>query len=292
MREKFNIWGKGPMSKKDCYKTYQEIKKTWPLGYMLNEEETKYMKEMMDIGYQSPIKPEMVQDVWKKFRDSIIAISAEQGPIFKEKTIWFWTEKRTFRGDIIDPWSHYTADDTLDKQPFSKHINNPGIYFDFSVARCICFPGQTGYTHESDYPKAAVNRAMVNAIAKPKNKWKKDQGYKSGVDPIMHAHHVDGKEFKTIKQKFFNELKITEDEWVNKIYPIHGNFDTAQIEYLTIVGWKFKGDKLSLNLENIWFDFHERNREYELIDPSIHRKLTSNEIKFNTDIRSRFNEME
>jgi hypothetical protein len=278
MREKFNIWGKGPMSKKDCYETYQNIKKNWSIDYVLNEEETKYMIEMMDIGYQSPIKPEMVQDVWKKYRDSIVEISVVKGPIFKEKTIWFWTEKRTFK--------------YIDNNNVFKVIDNPGKYFDFSVARCICFPGQTGYTHESDYPKAAVHRAMVNEIAAPKIKWKKDQGYKSGIDPIMHAHHVDGKEFKTIKQKFFNELKITEDEWVNKIYPTHGNFDTARIEYITIVGWKFKGDKLSLNLENLWFDFHERNREYELINPSIHRKLTSDEIKFNTNIRNRFNEME
>ena len=97
MREKFNIWGKGPMSKKDCYETYQNIKKNWSIDYVLNEEETKYMKEMMDIGYQSPIKPEMVQDVWKKYRDSIVEISVVKGPIFKEKTIWFWTEKRTFK---------------------------------------------------------------------------------------------------------------------------------------------------------------------------------------------------
>jgi hypothetical protein len=278
MREKFNIWGKGPMSKKDCYETYQNIKKNWSIDYVLNEEETKYMKEMMDIGYQSPIKPGMVQDVWKKYRDSIVEISVVKGPIFKEKTIWFWTKKRTFK--------------YINNSNFFKIIDNPGEYFDFSVARCICFPGQTGYTHESDYPKAAVHRAMVNEIAAPKIKWKKDQGYKSGIDPIMHAHHVDGKEFKTIKQKFFNELKITEDEWVNKIYPTHGNFDTAKIEYVTIVGWNFKLDDRSNFFKNIWFDFHERNREYELIDPSTHRKLTSDEIKFNTNIRNRFNEVE
>jgi hypothetical protein len=278
MREKFNIWGKGPMSKKDCYETYQNIKKNWSIDYVLNEEETKYMKEMMDIGYQSPIKPGMVQDVWKKYRDSIVEISVVKGPIFKEKTIWFWTKKRTFK--------------YINNSNFFKIIDNPGEYFDFSVARCICFPGQTGYTHESDYPKAAVHRAMVNEIAAPKIKWKKDQGYKSGIDPIMHAHHVDGKEFKTIKQKFFNELKITEDEWVNKIYPTHGNFDTAKIEYITIVGWNFKLDDRSNFFKNIWFDFHERNREYELIDPSTHRKLTSDEIKFNTNIRNRFNEVE
>ena len=42
-------------------------------------------------------------------------------------------------------------------KPFlMETVDNPGTMFNFSTARCICFPGQTGLTHESAKPKSAV----------------------------------------------------------------------------------------------------------------------------------------
>jgi len=52
-REKFSIWGREPDTKKGCYKFYQDKKKTWPIGHVLNEEDKKYMLEMMNKNYRN-----------------------------------------------------------------------------------------------------------------------------------------------------------------------------------------------------------------------------------------------
>jgi hypothetical protein len=164
-------------------------------------------------------------------------------------------------------------------------VDDPGIMFNFSTARCICFPGQTGLTHESAKPKSAVMEALKNAIAQPKIQWKKNQGYRPKIDPRMDAHHVDGKEFKTIFLKFVNTLKISEEEFYQKIYPEHGNYETNLLEYVNITGWQFKNNLNGNIWRETWFDFHEKYREYEMIDPVAHHKLSSDEIKFKTSIR-------
>ena len=160
-----------------------------------------------------------------------------------------------------------------------------GKMFNFSVARCICFPGQTGFEHESALPKPAVMQALKNAIASPKIEWKKSKGYRPRIDPRMDAHHVDGKEFKTIFLKFVNTLKITEEEFYSKIYPEHGNYESSLIEYVNITGWQFKHELNANRWKESWFDFHEKYREYEMVDPIAHHKLSSDEIKFKTSIR-------
>lgn len=260
MRQKYSIWGREPDTKKGCYEFWQSLKQQWPFNYSLNEEETKHLKNMMDQYYYSPTFSYMVQDVWKKKRDYIHRIDVVRGPVYGEKTFWFYYDTG-----------------------FEKSI------YDFSTARLICFGSE--YQHESAKPKQAVDQAMVNAVANPKIQWKKDQGYKFGIDPMMHAHHVDGKEMKTIKTKFYKELGITEEEWIKKLYPEHGNLKNCLLEYAHITGWRFKLNKdSSIALENIWFQFHEKNREYELIDPHVHQQITSQELKFNTELRKKFNE--
>ena len=101
----------------------------------------------------------------------------------------------------------------------------------------------------------------------------------------MDAHHVDGKEFKTIFLKFVNTLKISEEEFYQKIYPEHGNYETNLLEYVTITGWQFKNNMAGKTWKETWFDFHEKYREYEMVDPIAHHKLSSDEIKFKTNIR-------
>ena len=154
--------------------------------------------------------------------------------------------------------------------------------WDFSVARCICFGGN-GLVHESLPPKAAVKDALRNAIAPDRLQWKRDQGYHASTHSRMDAHHVDGKEFKTIYLKFLDTIKKKEDEFVLSIYPEHGNFESAEIEYNGTIGWEFKENEKGF--KNAWVEFHNRNREYKLINPLEHRKITSEEIKFNTSIR-------
>jgi len=260
-REKYSIWGREPDTKKGCYKFWQSLKNQWPFNYSLNEEETGHLKNMMDQYYYSPIFPNMVQDVWKEKKNHIHQIEVVRGPVYGEKTFWF----------------HYDTG-------FEKTI------FDFSTARLICFGSE--YQHESAKPKQAVDQAMVNAIADPKIKWKKDQGYKPGIDPMMHAHHIDGKEMKTIKSRFYKEIGVTEDEWIKKLYPEHGNLETCLLEYVSITGWRFKWfNEKAVAVNDIWFMFHEKNREYELVEPGLHRKTTSDEIKFNTHLRRKFNEI-
>jgi hypothetical protein len=285
-REKFSIWGSEPQYKKACYELFHQHKASWPIGHILKNDDEKYMKEMMGNFYYSPLKPNMVQDIWHKNKDKIIEIKVVSGPIFREKTFEFWTEKPTF--------SKQRAYDVVDGKVIG--IESPhyailedigsGKMFNFSVARCICFPGQTGLVHESAKPKSAVMEALKNAIAQPKIEWKKSKGYRSGIDPQMDAHHVDGKEFKTLVLKFIiDALKISEEDFYNKIYPEHGNFETSFIEYVQTTGWQFKNNPTANKWRNSWFDFHEKYREYEMVDPNIHREITSNETKFKTSIR-------
>ena len=291
-REKFSIWGSEPQYKNACYELFHKHKTSWPIGHILKNEDEKYMKEMMSNFYYSPLKPHMVQDVWNKNKDKIIEIKVVSGPVFKEKTFEFWTEKPTFSkqrayevvdGKILGIESpHYAILEDI----------GSGKMFNFSVARCICFPGQTGLVHESALPKPAVMQALKNAIAQPKIEWKRNKGYRSGIDPKMDAHHVDGKEFKTLVLKFVvDALKISEIEFYSKIYPEHGNYETAFIEYVQITGWQFKNNPKANKWRSSWFDFHEKYREYEMLDPTIHREVTSNETKFKTSIRDNLGDL-
>jgi len=291
-REKFSIWGSEPQYKNACYELFHKHKTSWPIGHILKNEDEKYMKEMMSNFYYSPLKPHMVQDVWNKNKDKIIEIKVVSGPVFKEKTFEFWTEKPTFSkqrayevvdGKILGIESpHYAILEDI----------GSGKMFNFSVARCICFPGQTGLVHESALPKPAVMQALKNAIAQPKIEWKRNKGYRSGIDPKMDAHHVDGKEFKTLVLKFVvDALKISETEFYSKIYPEHGNYETAFIEYVQITGWQFKNNPKANKWRSSWFDFHEKYREYEMLNPTIHREVTSNETKFKTSIRDNLGDL-
>ena len=291
-REKFSIWGSEPQYKNACYELFHKQKTSWPIGHILKNEDEKYMKEMMSNFYYSPLKPHMVQDVWNKNKDKIIEIKVVSGPVFKEKTFEFWTEKPTFSkqrayevvdGKILGIESpHYAILEDI----------GSGKMFNFSVARCICFPGQTGLVHESALPKPAVMQALKNAIAQPKIEWKRNKGYRSGIDPKMDAHHVDGKEFKTLVLKFVGDaLKILETEFYSKIYPEHGNYETAFIEYVQITGWQFKNNSKANKWRSSWFDFHEKYREYEMLNPTIHREVTSNETKFKTSIRDNLGDL-
>ena len=96
-REKFSIWGREPDTKKGCYEFFQERKKLWFEGYILEGEDEKYMKEMMSKYYCSPLKPNLVQGVWDKNKDKIIEIKVVLGPVFGEKTFEFWTKKPTYK---------------------------------------------------------------------------------------------------------------------------------------------------------------------------------------------------
>ncbi len=210
-REKFSIWGREPDTKKGCYEFFQERKKSWFEGHVLEGDDEKYMKEMMSKYYYSPLKPHMVQDVWHENKDKIIEIKVVLGSVFGEKTFQFWIEKPTYTMSktigMVD--GEISCTDKEGKPFLMETIDSFGKMFNFSTARCICFPGQTGLTHESAKPKSAVMEALKNAIAQPKIQWKKDQGYRPRIDPRMDAHHVDGKEFKTIFLKFVNTLKIS-----------------------------------------------------------------------------------
>ena len=286
-REKFSIWGREPDTKKGCYEFFQERKKLWFEGYILEGDDEKYMKEMMSKYYYSPLKPHLVQDVWHKNKDKIIEIKVVLGSVFGEKTFQFWIEKPTYTMSktigMVD--GEISCTDKEGKPFLMETIDNPGTMFNFSTARCICFPGQTGLTHESAKPKSAVMEALKNAIAQPKIQWKKDQGYRPRIDPRMDAHHVDGKEFKTIFLKFVNTLKISEEEFYNKIYPEHGNYETNLLEYINVTGWQFKNNSDANIWRRTWFEFHEKYREYEMVDPVSHYKISSDETKFKTSIR-------
>lgn len=291
-REKFSIWGREPDTKKGCSTFYKSRKETWPIGHSLNEEDKKYMLEMMDKHYYSPIKSKWVQDVFKSVKDKIIEIKIGTHPVFGEKLIEFWTKKPTYRdaptfGEVDGKLASY---DKNGKKFTMKAIDDPGEMYTFSVRRCICFGGN-GMTNESDLPRPAVLRALRSAFADDKIEWKKAQGYRAGIDDMKHAHHVDGKEVKTILVKFFNATKTSEDEFVNAVYPEHGNFETNHIYYEDIMGWRFKDTEKGLKFKDAFSRFHYRNREYELVDPIHHQNITSEETKFNTSIKKEIQEL-
>ncbi len=294
-REKYSIFGREPDTKKGCYQFYQEKKKSWPLNYVLNKEETNHVKDMMGKYYYSPLKPE-VQENWKKQRDKIIEIKVTHHEIYGASggtRLEFWVKKPTYKMSktlgMVD--GKISTNDKEGKLFLMETIDDPGKMYPFSVARLVCFGGD-GHKNESLKPKAAVIEALQHCISDDKINWKKNQGYRPNIDPIKHAHHVDGKEFKTIYNKFLNETKITDDEFVKIVYPVHGDFNSSLIKYSDDgTGWRFKNIEKANVIANAFWEFHYRNREYELVDPTHHRDITSDEIKFNTNIRNRIKEI-
>lgn len=294
-REKFSIWGREPDTKKGCYKFYQEKKKSWPLNYVLNEEETNHVKDMMDKYYYSPLKPE-VQQYWKKQRDKIIEIKVTHHEIYGASggtRLEFWTRKPTYKMSktigMVD--GKIAFKDKDDKLFLMKSIDDPGKMYAFSVARLVCFGGD-GHKNESLKPRAAVIEALQHCISDDKINWKKDQGYRPNIDPRMDAHHVDGKEFKTIYIKYLNKIEMDEDSFVKMLYPQHGNFETNHVYYSDDgTGWKLKKTEKGKVVYETFWEFHYKNREYEMVDPIAHQKLSSDEIKFNTSIKNKIKEI-
>ena len=294
-REKFSIWGREPDTKKGCYKFYQEKKKSWPLNYVLNEEETNHVKDMMDKYYYSPLKPE-VHQYWIKQRDKIIEIKVTHHEIYGASggtRLEFWTRKPTYKMSktigMVDGKIGFKDKD--DKLFLMKSIDDPGKMYAFSVARLVCFGGD-GHKNESLKPRAAVIEALQHCISDDKINWKKDQGYRPNIDPRMDAHHVDGKEFKTIYIKYLNKIEMDEDSFVKMLYPQHGNFETNHVYYSDDgTGWKLKKTEKGKVVYETFWEFHYKNREYEMVDPIAHQKLSSDEIKFNTSIKNKIKEI-
>ena len=57
-------------------------------------------------------------------------------------------------------------------------------------------------------------------------------------------------------RQFYKELKISEEQWVSKIYSQHGNLETSYLEYVDRIGWRFKIDnENAVCCENIWLNF-------------------------------------
>ncbi len=291
-REKFSIWGEEPNTKDFCKELFKEKKSSWPVGYVLNKEETKHVIDFMSKYYYSPLKPHLVQDVWHANKDKIIEIKVTYHEIYGSNggtRLEFWIRKPTYTDapTIRLVNGKLTSHDENGKKFTMRAIDDPGDMRPFSVARCICFPGQTGLSHESAPPKVAVKKALRQAIAEEKINWKKSQGYRSGIDPRKDAHHVDGKEFNTIYLKFLNVIDVSEEEFVKRIYPEHGNFETNHVVYPEDgTDWGFKNTEIGLKIKAAFSEFHYRNASYELIDPIKHRSITSEETKFNTDIRN------
>jgi hypothetical protein len=294
-REKFSIWGREPDTKKGCYKFYKEKKKSWPLNYVLNEEETNHVKDMMDKYYYSPLKPE-VQQNWKEQRDKIIEIKVTHHEIYGASggtRLEFWTRKPTYKmSKTLGMVDGKLADKDKNGNPFlMKTIDDYGEMYAFSVARLVCFGGD-GHKNESLKPRAAVIEALQHCISDDKIKWKKNQGYRPNIDPRMDAHHVDGKEFKTIYIKYLNKIEMDEDSFVKMLYPQHGNFETNHVYYSDDgTGWKLKKTEKGKVVYETFWEFHYKNREYEMVDPIAHQKLSSDEIKFNTSIKNKIKEI-
>jgi hypothetical protein len=294
-REKFSIWGREPDTKKGCYKFYQEKKKSWPLNYVLNEEETNHVKDMMDKYYYSPLRPE-VQQNWKEQRDKIIEIKVTHHEIYGASggtRLEFWTRKPTYKmSKTLGMVDGKLADKDKNGNPFlMKSIDDPGKMYAFSVARLVCFGGD-GHKNESLKPKTAVIEALQHCISDDKINWKKNQGYRPNIDPRMDAHHVDGKEFKTIYLKYLNKIEMDEDSFVKMLYPQHGNFETNHVYYSDDgTGWKLKKTEKGKVVYETFWEFHYKNREYEMVDPIAHQKLSSDEIKFNTSIKNKIKEI-
>jgi hypothetical protein len=288
MRQKYSIFDREPDTKKGCYEFIQKKKKQWGVDYFLNDKEIKYMKDLMSNYYYTPLeqaKP-FVQGKWKETKDKIKFISIQNGPIFFEPRFEFYN---VHPRDINNFFTRFDEETGKGEQGPKQKI----LMWDFSVARCICFGGN-GMVHESLPPKRAVIEALRNSIAADKLQWKRNQGYSAINNQRKDAHHVDGKEFKTIYLKFLNTIKISEEDFISMLYPTHGDFDTSRISYIGMmnsgIGWDFK--KEDDKIRKAWIKFHNRNVSYELIDPISHRSITSEETKFNTNIRNIINEME
>ena len=296
-REKFSIWGREPDTKKGCYEFYQDKKKTWPLNYVLNKEETKHVIDFMSNYYCTPLKGKAhrVQGAFHSVKDKIIEIKVTYHEIYGSSSstrLEFWIKKPTYKDEptfgLVD--GKVASYDKNGKKFTIKAVDDPGKMYPFSVARCICFKGN-GMVNESDPPKVAVKDALRHATSPDRLQWKRDQGYRPGIDPRQDAHHIDGKEFKTIYLKFLGAIKMSEEELINLIYPEHGNFETNHIVYSEDgTDWKFKDTERGLKINAAFFEFHYRNREYEMMDPKPHAKLTADETKFNTSIRHKIKE--
>ena len=219
-REKFSIWGREPDTKKGCYEFMKKKKATWGIHYILNVEETQHMKNLMRNYYYTPLAAaqSFVQGRWKEVEDQIKLITIKYGPVFYEPRYEFYNTD-------TDPSCPFPKRDSIT----GKEIEEERIMWDFSVARCICFGGN-GLVHESLKPKAAVRDALRNAIAPDRLKWKRDQGYSASTSGKMDAHHVDGKEFKTIYLKFLEAMKKIKEIklWLvvneNTVAPAGGKF--------------------------------------------------------------------
>ena len=249
MTKEYSIWGKRAMSKTMCKSFFKDIKSKWPLNYELNEQEKSKLLLMMKRYYVSPLYPQL-NEKFLKVKDKITRIVYGEG-IYREPTFLFYVEGEMFPRN-------------------------------FSVNRLLCF--NSGKTHESCNKRAAVLEAFQNSIFSDKVEWKKEQGYIPGISPMMHAHHVDGKELLTLFSKFLLTIKHTEEDLINKLYPEHMNFTTCQMTYRDGIGWCFSSE-LGLNIEKQWVKFHRRNAQYENLDPETHREVTTEEIKFNTLIK-------
>ena len=298
-REKVSIWGQEPNTKDFCKKLFKEKKNSWPLNYVLNEEETKHVIDFMSRYYFTPLKEaaHMVQGVFHGVKDKIIEIKVTYHEIYGSSggtRLEFWIRKPTYKDastfGSVD--GKLASHDKNGKRFTMKVIDDCGDMRAFSVARCTCFGGD-GMKNESALPRPAVLEALRQATAEEKIDWKKSQGYRPGIDPRQDAHHIDGKEFNTIYLKFLNVIKMTEEDLIKRIYPEHGNFETNLIVYSEDgTGWGFKNTEKGREIGNAFNEFHYHNREYKLIDPKPHAKLTSDEIKFNTSIRNKIKETE
>ena len=249
MAKYYSIWGKPPMSKTMCKSFFKDIKSRWSLGHQLTEEEKTKLILMMKRYYVSPLYPQL-NEKFLKVKDKITRIVYGEG-IYREPTFYF-------------------------------HIEGEVAPRNFSVNRLLCF--SSGKTHESCNRRAAVLEAFQNSIFSDKVAWKKEQGYIPGFSPMVHAHHVDGKELLTLFTKFLVTIKHSEENLINKLYPEHMNFKTWHMAYRDGIGWCFSSE-LGLDIQKQWIKFHRRNAEYETLDPKTHQELTSEEIKFNTAIK-------
>lgn len=81
-KEKNILFGVENRILKRLLSIFQEKKKSWPLNYVLNKEETNHMIDMMSRYYYSPMKPELVQDKWNKVKDKIIEIKVTYHEIY------------------------------------------------------------------------------------------------------------------------------------------------------------------------------------------------------------------
>ena len=244
-----SIWGKTPMSKTQCKIFFKDLKSRWGLNYILNEKEKLKMMNMMKHYYVSALYPQL-HEKFLKTKDKITQIKYGED-CFRQPTFFFYEEGKT-------------------------------VPHNWSVARCTCFGSEN--TRESSSRKEAVSKAFRNAIFTDKVEWKKAQGYIPGFSPMIHAHHINGKELKTIFAKFLLEINYSREELINKLYPEHMNFETCHMTYYEGVGWRFSTE-LGLEIEKQWIKFHRKNAEYKALDPATHKEVTSKEIKFNTAIK-------